>query len=271
MLRGLIEKTLRETWRLAALSCLGLGLILAMFVQILPQFQDSLNDIMLQVPFIRALISGLLGMDVGEGLGPQLLLVVVWSHPIVLAVVWGFEVVLGTRVPAGEIERGTIDVLLGWPVSRVAVYTSETLVWLAWGACLFLSAFAGFQLSAATLPGEVRPDLSNTLWTVLNLFAVYVAVGGTVQCIASACDRRGKAMGLALVFLLASFFLQFLATLWEPAKSVVAASFAHYYQPAQIMLSGEAPVGDIVVLLVWGGMMWAVGLGIWRRRSVLTT
>jgi ABC-type transport system involved in multi-copper enzyme maturation permease subunit len=211
-----------------------------------------------------------MGIDVSEGVAPRLLLVVVWSHPIVLAIVWGFEVVLGTRVPAGEIESGTIDVLLGWPVSRSAVYVSETLVWLSFGVGLLACGWLGFELSAATLPAELRPERLNTLLILANLFAVYLAVGGTVQCIAAGCDRRGKAMSIALAFLLASFLLQFLSTLWSPAERVVALSFAHYYQPARVMMSGELPGGDILVLLVWGTVLWGVGLLVWRRRSVLT-
>jgi len=270
MLGGLLEKTLRETWRVVLLSSLGLALAMAFFVRILPQFQEGLSDIVGQVPFLRTLLSGMMGVDVSDGIAPGMLLVVAWSHPIVLSIVWGLEVVLGTRVPAGEIESGTIDVLLGWPASRSAIHAAETIVWLASGVCLVGCGLLGFQIGAATLPAEIRPPTSRTLLTVLNLLAVYVAVGGTVQCIAAACDRRGKAMGLAVAFLLASFLVQFLSTLWEPARRVAAVSFAHYYRPAQTMLGGATPWVDILVLLVWGGLFWGAGLLVWRRRSVLT-
>lgn len=271
MLRGLLEKTLRETWLVIALTCAGLALVLALLVQILPQFQEGLNDMLLQVPFLQRLLSGLVGIDVSAGLAPGMLLVVAWSHPIVLAIVWGFELVLATRVPSGEIERGTIDVLLGWPVSRQAVYLAETLVLVAGGALLLSSGFLGFQLSARTLPAELRPELGRTLCTLANLFAVFLAVGGTAQCIAAACDRRGRALGIGLAFLLASYLLQFLSTLWEPARRVVAVSFAHYYQPAQVMLEGKQPWGDCLVLALWGLAFWSLGLVVWCRRSVLTT
>ena len=51
---------------------------------------------------------------------------------------------------------------------------------------------------------------------------------------------------------------------------VVAVSFAHYYQPARVMLTGVAPWGDVLVLLIWGAVFWSIGLFVWRRRSVLT-
>lgn len=270
MLSGLLEKCVRETWIAVALTCAALAATMGLLVQILPQFEEGLNEIILQVPIIRTLISGLLGMDVSSGLAPKMLLVVVWTHPIVLAIVWGLAVMLCTRVPSGEIERGTIDVLLGWPVSRPAVYLSEVILSLTAGVLLLLSGFLGFVISASNLSEELRPASGNTLLTLVNLLALYVAVAGVTQCIAAACDRRGKAIGIAVAFLLASFLVQFLSTLWPPAERVAFASVVHYYQPAQVMLTGALPVRDLLVLLIAGGCSWSIGGLVWSRRSVLT-
>lgn len=270
MLSGLLEKTVRETWKVAALTCGALALVMAFLVQILPQFEEGLNEIILQVPFIRTLISGLMGIDVSAGLAPEMLLVVAWSHPIVMATVWGLAVVLGTRVPAGEIERGTIDVLLGWPASRGAIYASEGIVGLVAGFSLLACGFLGFVISGATLSTELRPHLGNTLLAVVNLFALYVAAGGIVQCIATLCDRRGQALGFGVAFLLASYLVNFLSTLWAPAGYVAFASIVHYYQPAQVMLTGALPVSDVLVLLVSGAGFWGLGAVLWSRRSVVT-
>ena len=270
MLRGLFEKNVREVWRVVAITCVALGAAMGLLVRILPQFDEGLNEIMLQIPFVRVIISGLMGIDVSSGLAPQMLLVIVWSHPIVLAIVWGTAVVLSTRVPAAEIERGTIDVLMSWPVSRSAVYLSETIVCVCAGVLLLLSGALGFLVSGSTLPAELRPNALNTTLTVVNLFALYLAIVGTVQCITAACDRRGKAMGIAIAFLLASFLVSFLSTLWPPAERIVFASIVHYYRPAQVMLTGRLPVWDVVVLVIWGTCLWVIGGVIWNRRSVLT-
>lgn len=271
MLSGLLEKTLREMGVVVLLTAAGLAAAMGLFVQILPQFEASLNDIVLQVPFIRTLISGLIGMDVSSGLAPEMLLVVVWSHPIVLAILWGFAVAHGTRLPAAEIERGTIDVLLGWPVSRRAVYASEALVALAAGVVILAGGFLGFEASASTLAADIRPDPRNALYALGNLYALQVFVAGAVQCVSAGCDRRGRAMGLAVAFLLTSYLIGFLSTLWEPARRIAFASFVHYYRPAQVMLTGRVPVRDVLVLLVAGALLWGLGGLVWSRRDVLTT
>ena len=270
MLSGVLAKAVIETRTVIGLTCAALAVVMGLFVQILPQFAEGLNEIILQVPFIRTLISGLMGIDVSTGLAPEMLLVVVWSHPVVLTIVWGFALVLSTRLPPVEIERGTIDVLLGWPVSRWALYLSEGLVCVGGGLLVLGSGFLGFRISEATLPAELRPAASSLLFNLINLFATYVAVTGIAQCVSAACDRRGKAMGLAVAILLASYLVQFLSTLWEPAKRVAFASFAHYYQPARVMTSGEFPARDVAVLLASGGLLWGLGGVVWSRRSVLT-
>ncbi|MCZ6597289.1 MAG: ABC transporter permease subunit, partial [Planctomycetota bacterium] len=166
--------------------------------------------------------------------------------------------------------RGTIDVLLGWPVSRGAVYLSETIVWVAAGAVLLLSGFLGSQIAALTLPIEQRPEGALVLLALANFFAVYVVVGSVTQLVAAAGNRRAATMGVALAFVLASFLFNFLAQFWAPAERVVFASFVHYYQPAAVMLQGAVPIRDIAILLAWGGVAWALGYVVWRRRSVLT-
>ena len=271
MLRGLLEKTLRESWLLITLSCAALGLTMGSFVQILPQFQQGLTDLIVQVPFIRTLLSGLMGMDVSDGLTPQMLLVVVWSHPIVLAMVLGFEIAFCTRVPAGEIEQGTIDVLLGWPVSRKGIYISEGIVWLGAGLLLHAGGLLGFTISAATLSDELQPEMGRVLLMLANLLALYVAIGGVAQCVTTLCNRRGRAVAIILTIVVASYLVQFLSTLWPPADRVVALSIVHYYQPARVMLNGALPSRDVLVLLAVGSTLWVLGGVIWSRRSVLTT
>lgn len=271
MLRGLIGKTLRESWVVIVLACAGLAFVAGLLTSILPRFQEGLNAFILQMPFFRALLSGLAGIDVGNGLTPKVLAAVMWSHPVVLTIVWGFELVFCSRVPAGEIERGTIDVLLGWPVSRRAVYLAETGVWLAAGALLLACGFLGARLGAWTLPPENRPDVRPVLITLLNLFAVYVLVGGAALCLGAASNRRGSAMGFAFVFVLTSYLVNFLAQLWAPARRVAGASFVHYYQPARVFLTGEIPWRDILLLLLAGAVSWLLGDLVWTRRSVQTT
>ena len=130
-MRGLLAKTLHEVWLPTLLFGCSLLAVKGLLTFILPQIQQGFGDILDQIPFLRSLLAGLLGTELGEELNARTLQAFLWVHPVVLALVWGHEIAFCTRMPAGEIDRGTIDVLFSLPVSRRTVYVCESLVWLA--------------------------------------------------------------------------------------------------------------------------------------------
>ena len=77
---------------------------------------------------------------------------------------------------------------------------------------------------------------------------------------------------MAIVFglVLGSFLLSFLAQVWEPAKQLAFLSVLNYYQPAEIVRSGQFPLGDVLVLLGCGLVTWVIGGEVVARRSICT-
>ncbi|MHC5008366.1 MAG: hypothetical protein ACYTGF_13520 [Planctomycetota bacterium] len=118
MNRGLLIKSMREAAAATAILCVALLLIEVILASVLPTMWNEFSGMLLQIEFIQTIIKALLGTDIGDMLGPEAIMAIAWVHPVVLAIIWTHAIVLGTRVPAGEIDRGTIDVLLGLPVSR---------------------------------------------------------------------------------------------------------------------------------------------------------
>ncbi len=126
MMRGLLYKTIHEVWVPTLLCGLGLCGIKALLTFILPQIVEGMTGIFEQMPFVKQLVTALLGTEVGDQLTAHTMQAFLWVHPVVLALIWGHEITLCTRMPAGEIDRGTIDILLSWPVSRRQIYWVET-------------------------------------------------------------------------------------------------------------------------------------------------
>src|SRR5262245_35132305 len=126
MNRGLVLKSLHEVWPATLICGLGLCVVEGVLAYVLPVFQQQFSDQILQIQFLQSMVKAMLGMDTGETLGPEAFMSVPWAHPVVLALVWAHAIVCCTRVPAGEVDRGTIDVLLGLPVSRWQVLGAET-------------------------------------------------------------------------------------------------------------------------------------------------
>ncbi len=267
---GLILKSVRETWVITAImGAAMLALEVALHV-ILPQFQTQADDLFLQVPFIRTVISALMGADVGESFTTTLLQAILWLHPVVLTVAWAHAIILCTRIPAGEIERGTIDVLLAQPLSRRAVYAGDSLVCLASGLAVLLGAFLGTRIGAAIWTPDDGALVSTVLLILLNFAALYVAVAGLASLVSALTSRRGKAMGIAFAIVVGSFLLNFLAQAWEPARAVSFLGVLEYYRPADVLRTGRAPVGDVVTLLAIGAASWIAGCVVFQRRDIAT-
>ncbi len=269
-MRGIVLKSLRETWLATLLFSLALLVVKAALTFILPQVLDGIDEVFAHMPFVRQMISAMLGTELGDRIAAESMNAFLWVHPAVLSLVWAQVIVFCTRIPAGEIDRGTIDILFTLPVSRRQIYLGDSLVWAGAGAVLILAGFAGHLLTASAMPDDMRPSLLQGTRIMLNLFGVYLAVGGMTCLISSCCDRRGRAVGIAFALVLTSFMINFLSQYWDPAKQVAFLSVMTYYQPAIIVRDGVWPIGNISILIALGATAWGVGGEIVARRSIRT-
>ncbi len=270
MNRGLLIRAFRESWPATLLLGLVLMAVEAALAFVLPRFGSQLAEQWLQLDFVRGIVQAMLGTEIAGRVGPQIFQSVAWVHPVVLALTWAHALVSCTRVPAGEVDRGTADVLLGLPVSRWEVFFSETLVWLVCGASILAAALAGNLLGAQGLLREDRPQLSRLFVVLTNLFCLYAAVGGLTWLVSSFSDRRGRAMTSVFLVLLALFLLNYLAQFWGPLEKIAFLSPLHYHRPVTVLGSGVWPWRDMGVLLASGGVMWLAAGAVFARRDLCT-
>ncbi len=276
MILGLLLKSLREAWPATVFFCMALFAIEAILAYVLPTFIQDFSIPLLQVQFIRTMITALLGTDVGDMLRPDALAAIAWAHPAVLALVWAHAIVLCTRMPAGEIDRGTIDVLLGLPVSRWRVYASELVVLVVTGLGLIGMGLLGNRLGGLFLEDSPRLDLGVLVIITVNLFCLYLAVGGLASLVSTLSAVRGRAVGIVFAILLGSFLLNFLAQFWGPADRLSFLSVLEYYRPLLVLreVSGPSgggwPLGDIAVLTISAAVLWGAG-GVWFARRDIRT
>ena len=193
-----------------------------------------------------------------------------WVHPTVLSMIWAHELMYCSRVPAAEIDRGTIDFLLGLPVSRWKLFCAETIGWLVTGVFILTVGWTGHFIASRWIEAEMQPEAFASFCVMLNLFAVFLAVGGMTFLISASSDRRGRTIGIGFGILLFSFLLNFLAQFWDPAKAISFLSILEYYQPAKILETGEFPTRNVSVLTTLGLVFWCSAGFVFRRRSICT-
>ena len=238
MNRGLMLKSIRELLPTTLLCGLALAAIESVLAYAMPTFAQQFSQQMLQIQFIQNLIKAMLGMNTGEALGPEMFTSIPWAHPVVLAIACAHAIVCCTRVPAGEVDRGTIDVLLGLPVSRWEVLLSDTVVWLGSSVLLTGTALVGNAIGSSTAATVSQPDTARRLIVLANLLCLYLVVGSFGWLVSTLSDRRGRAITIIFAVVLTSFLLNYLAQFWSVAEKVSFLSILTYYRPLIILRDG---------------------------------
>jgi putative exporter of polyketide antibiotics len=88
--------------------------------------------------------------------------------------------------------------------------------------------------------------------------------------VSSMSDRRGRAVGVVFGILIASYFLNSIAALNATASKFSFFSVLPYYRPLRVLQGNGPPVRDVVVLLVVGAVLGAVGWIAFARRDIHT-
>lgn len=267
---GLLRKATRESLAMTLIIGLGLCGIEVLFARIIPAFYGEMSNNLLQLPFVRKMVAAGLGIEPSAEMGPATMMAMVWTHPVVLALVWTLAISAGTRIPAAEVDRGTIDVLLSLPVSRTGVLAAESVTALACGILVVAMGFCGNAIGGWPLDAATVGTVGQRLWVTANLWAVYFVVFCISSLASSLSDRRGRAAGVIIGFVITTFVLNFLGTFSEPFRRVSFLSVLNYYRPLFILQNGLVPMRDILILLAVGSLSWVIATLVFVRRDIRT-
>jgi ABC-type transport system involved in multi-copper enzyme maturation permease subunit len=268
---GLLQKIWMEVrWPVLWFS-LGLCAVMSLLTVLLPKVLGNIHQMFDKMPIVKPLLTALLGVDPGDQVSAQLSQAFLWVHPTVLTLLWAHEVMYCSRMPAGEIDRGTADFLLCQPVSRWQIFTAESIGWLISGICILAFGYGGHLVASLSVQPAMRLSVHDTMMVMANLGAVYLTVGSFSFLISALSDRRGRATGVVFTALLASFLLNFLAQFLDWAKAVSRwMSVMEYYRPAIIIQTGTFPWSDVGVLLIMAAALWLSAGLVFRMRNVCT-
>ncbi len=269
---GLTGKTIREIWVATLAFSLGLFAFHVAVALTQPLMQkDMLSGQWLQVKLVQQILTAFLGAEVGTVFGPSAMTAIGWAHPIVLALVSAHAISCCTRVPAGEIERGTIDVLLGLPIRRGTLYCGEAAGAALSGLLVVSSGLLGQGLGNAIVGAEDRVATAPMLWVTANLYALLAAIAGIASLFSALCDRRGRAVGAAVAVVVASFFLSSFSPFNAVIKKLAVLSVVSYYRPFKVLEGGQSPATDMVILASIGLACWLIGLILFSWRDIRTS
>ena len=208
-------------------------------------------------------------------------------HPIILtlSVVWAVGRAAGAV--AGEIDRGTMELLMSQPIPRNRLILAHLLVDFIVLPAICLSFFAGTQFGLAVV-GDFVPDYTvlknlktpdgrpipfpipkdpqplqvsgkGELLGLTNTFALMFAISGLSIALSAVGRSRWKVTGYAVLVVVIMFVANTIGQLWEPAAWVRPFTLFFYYQPQKAMLDGKWLI-DLGA--AWPGLPMVPGLGV---------
>jgi len=202
-------------------------------------------------------MGGMLGISIAEAATPRgrIALGYVDPTPVIIAVVWGLT--RGSDAVSGPLDRGTLELTLAQPVSRLTVLTANIGVTIAGAALIALAAWLGTCAGIATVSvkqegffdrlffGQREAPLTELVAyadfvpAAINLFSLTVLMGAYTTLISS-CDRfRWRTIGIAGSFTLIQIVMKMAGLAAVNLQWLFHFTFLGAYWPQTLALAGS--------------------------------
>ena len=267
---GILSKTWREIWLATLLFLLAFAGFQILLLRIYPEIFSNYQELF-QAGFMKNIFKAVLGAEVSEKIGPELPKALMWAHPLIIALLFAHAIMLFTRIPAGEVGSGTIDILLSWPVSRKNIFLTNAFVCLLAGLAIIFAGFLSHLIFSRFAPPDYRIPPGTLAMIAFNMFCLYIAVTGIINWVTSLCSQRAKSVGISFAILISFDLIDYVSEFWAPAKNLSYITIWHYYQPLDILNSHSFPLLNISILLALGIISYVLSLTSFSKRNICTT
>lgn len=200
-----------------------------------------------------------------------------YVHPLMVTIFCIWAVGRAAGAVAGELDRGTLELLLAQPLARFRLILAHLCIDLLTIPLLCLSLWAGTCLGHLLVgPIEPRPpelktallrpkkpnpaqqertrkrlevrvaDFGRGLWVVGGLI---FAVSGYTMWLSAAGRFRWRVLGIAVLVTLLQFLVNVVGQMWDVLAPLRPLTIFYYYQPQKVIL-GQ---GWDVNFAVWNG------------------
>lgn len=232
----------------------------------MPAFQDVL---LRAIPRDWQRLSGVPFTEVATHAG-RVALAFVDPVVVLAATVWG--ITRGSDAVSGQLERGTMEMVLAAPVRRVAVFVTQALATTAAAALLCGVLFAAVWTAIALGPWAGKVDPLRFLPATANVFGLMVCIAGVSALVSAADSYRWRTVGILSGFYVFSILAKLVGRLSKPLWWVGYVSILNAYEPQRLV--GDAAeswrllaVYDAVLIGV-GVVSYAIGAVVFAKRDL---
>ena len=254
---------LGHAWRRHRVTMIAIsvavGLLEFIFTRMAP-LPNQVNWMALMLQTLSQEVQDMLGNEAMLSSGGFLALGYV--HPFFILVTSVWVVRVSSAAVAGEVGRGTMDLLASRPVPRWQLIAAGFIT-LAAGLVVIVGAgFVGTAIGLQFRALDVRPAaFAPVAAAAFLLFAAWGAVGLAISAM-----RRDASQAIAwtTAVIAVSFVLDYLARLWPTIARLRSISLFRYYEPQALLSAG---VQGRAVLVLGTTLVVAYLVAAWAVRN----
>lgn len=262
---NLFRKTVSDRWRATSVYAGAIAAYVLLLAAIFPTFSkmSGIQKLLEKYPKGLLKLFGVQRFDISSFNNYITLEFLALMWVVIMA---AFIIAFARNMVAGELSEGTLELLLAQPIERWKVLTSEGLVLL--GGIIGLVVVTVVSIFAFGAAFGLKLTYSGYAAFLPLAVALFAAIAGySVLLSAALSDPRQVAMGaagLTLVF----YLVHFAGTYSKVFEKVDWFGIFHYYNPQKVLDSGNVPVRDILLLLVFAVVGFAAALLVFQRRDI---
>jgi ABC-2 type transport system permease protein len=232
----------------------------------MPAFQDVL---LRAIPKDWQKLSGVPFSEVATHAG-RVALAFVDPVVVLAATVWG--ITRGSDAVSGQLERGTLEMVLAAPVRRVALFVTQAVATTAAAAILCGVLYASVWMAVALGPWAGKVDPLRFLPAAANVFGLMVCVAGLTAAVSAADSYRWRTVGILCGFYVFSLLAKLVGRLSGPFAWVGYLSILGAYEPQRLVGEPAEAWRQLAaydaVLIGVGVLAYVVGAVIFARRDL---
>ena len=258
---------LLRTWRFAWLRVLLVAIVIFGWGWLMLFFYSRFSDAIRQLVSSNPLFEQFANFGSGNLFTVPGAITLGTQHPFVIALVGIFTVGMAALAIAGERQAGTLEVVLARPIARGTYLRTHAVAVLVIAGLLVALLLAGMSVGAWTQDLLDLVDLGQMPLVWANGFLLWAALAAFSLAASASFDRSGPAIGLALAYLLANYFLVILGSFWTDAAWTQSYSLFDHFQPSEI-LAGHADPFDFALLALAVIVPFAYAAWVFPRRDL---
>jgi ABC-2 type transport system permease protein len=227
---------------------------------------ESVKAMLQFLDLMPSIVKSILGgesLQVGNTSG---LIAIGYQHPFVLFLFMFFAVGVPTGLLTGEVQSGTMELVLSRPVIKTHVYICAGLLTLVGMFALVMVMFLG-TVVATNVYDFGEPIPLELFFRIAINGGLFASTAGAVTLLCAAALRsRNMAVGAAVGFLVVNYFISIISE-WWPRMGFLKGVTLFYYVGGLEIVAGW-PIVDMCVLTAILLIAAFSGAIVWQRRDL---